>query len=504
MSRLRHNLLANFAGQAWRAAMSLAFVPVYIRYLGIESYGLIGTFVLLQSSLAMFDLGVRPALTREMSRYSGGAREKQAIWDLLRSSEILSLAVAVLVAAATWWWSDLFATNWVQTRSLSTSTVAHAFSLMGLVASLQFFESLYAGSLSGLQRQVAQNTIMCSVATMRGIGAIAILVWVSPTVTAFFTWQAVCSGIGLCATAIAVYRTLPRPHRRPQFSVERLRSLARFAGGMVATAALALALTKLDKILLSRMLTLDLFGYYTLAGSVSGALVLALAPIASAYYPRFNQFLVMGDPASLRAAYHESAQLVSVIVGSVAAALVFLASPILLIWTGDPALTQNVAPVLSVLALGTLLNSLMWIPYQMQLAHGWTTLAIGVNLVAVSIVVPALMWGVPHFGPIGAAWIWVLLNAAYILFDVQLMHRRILPAEMWAWYLVDVGAPLFAAFSAAWLASQLLPTEPGRLACACMIAATIAMSLVSAVLAAPLLRTRFCAYVRHVSAAVCP
>ena len=41
---LKKNFVANYFGQGWQALMGLAFVPVYIRYLGIESYGLIGIF----------------------------------------------------------------------------------------------------------------------------------------------------------------------------------------------------------------------------------------------------------------------------------------------------------------------------------------------------------------------------------------------------------------------------------------------------------------------------
>ena len=40
----KRNVLANFAGRAWSALMALAFLPLYIRFLGIESYGLVGIF----------------------------------------------------------------------------------------------------------------------------------------------------------------------------------------------------------------------------------------------------------------------------------------------------------------------------------------------------------------------------------------------------------------------------------------------------------------------------
>lgn len=53
---LKRNLIANYLGQAWRALMGLAFIPLYIHYLGIEAYGLIGLFATLQVCLGLLDM----------------------------------------------------------------------------------------------------------------------------------------------------------------------------------------------------------------------------------------------------------------------------------------------------------------------------------------------------------------------------------------------------------------------------------------------------------------
>ena len=57
---LKRNLIANYLGQGWTALMGLAFVPLYIQYLGIEAYGLIGLFAVLQAWLALLDMGLTP------------------------------------------------------------------------------------------------------------------------------------------------------------------------------------------------------------------------------------------------------------------------------------------------------------------------------------------------------------------------------------------------------------------------------------------------------------
>ncbi|MHC4521753.1 MAG: polysaccharide biosynthesis protein, partial [Planctomycetota bacterium] len=82
--------------------MALAFIPLYIRYLGMEAYGLIGLFAMLQAWLTLLDMGMAPTLSREMARFGGGSHSVQSIRDLLRSIEIIALIIAGLIALGIW------------------------------------------------------------------------------------------------------------------------------------------------------------------------------------------------------------------------------------------------------------------------------------------------------------------------------------------------------------------------------------------------------------------
>ncbi len=44
--------------------MSLAFIPLYIKFLGIEAYGIIGFFTTLQAMFTLLDLGLGYTLNR--------------------------------------------------------------------------------------------------------------------------------------------------------------------------------------------------------------------------------------------------------------------------------------------------------------------------------------------------------------------------------------------------------------------------------------------------------
>jgi O-antigen/teichoic acid export membrane protein len=491
---LKKNVIANYFGQGWNAIMSLAFVPIYIKYLGVEAYGLIGMFLMLQTWLTLLDMGMKPALGREMARFTGGGRDGQSIWDILRSVEIIALGIAVLIALGIWAGSGWLATDWVQAATLPEGVVAEAFTLMGVVAALRFIENIYTSSLNGLQRQVLVNVTTSIIATIRGLGAVGMLVWVSPTLDVFFMWQAVVSLATVLVYLGIVYNILPPPARVARFSLAALRSIWRFAAGMVGIALLALLLTQVDKIILSRLLTLENFGYYSLAGLIANSLYLLANPIGTAFAPRFVELLTRQDDLALTRAFHLGAQLITVLMGSAALILMVFADRALFLWTADPSLTEQVAPIVTVLALGTFLNGLMWMPYQLQLAHGWTSLTIRINTVAVMLLLPTILWVAPVYGAIGAAWVWVALNAGYCVIGVHFMYRRILKSEKWIWYRADILLPTVAAVLTAFLCRWGLPEQSGRINELFLLVGVSLTVVAAAGLSAPIVRTHVFSY----------
>ena len=457
MSQLKRNLVANYLGQGLTAVMGLAFIPLYIQYLGMEAFGLIGLFAVMQAWLTLLDMGMTPTLNREMARYTAGAHSPQSIRDLLRSLEILCFSLAALIGVGVWAASGYLASDWLRAEKLPIAVVAQAFSVMALVVALRFVEGIYRGSLFGLQRQVWYNGANAILATVRYGGAVAVLAWVSPTVQAFFLWQALVSLLSISVFAASVHRALPQPPLAPKFSRQALAGVWKFASGMMGITFLALLLTQVDKVLLSRLLTLESFGYYTLAATVAGVLYVVISPITQAIFPRMVELSTCDDQAALISVYHQGAQLVTILIAPAVMLLSFFAGGVVFMWSGDANLAVNTAPILLPLVLGTFLNGLMWMPYQCQLAHGWTSLTLKINIVAVVVLIPAILWVVPHYGAVGAAWIWVALNAGYVLIAIQFMHRRLIPDEKWRWYFADVLLPIGGTVGVMLLAQQLQP-----------------------------------------------
>jgi O-antigen/teichoic acid export membrane protein len=425
--------------------MGLAFLPLYIKYLGVESYGLIGFYAVLQTWLTLFDMGITQTLNREMARFSAGVHTPQSVHDLLRSLEIIAVVLALAMFLFVWLPSAYISTHWLNAQKLSSSEIASAVTLMGFVIALRFVEGIYKGALLGLQEQVTVNVVGVLIATLRNGGVLVVLAWYASTIKVFFVWQALSSIVSLTVLTYLVYKTLPKPNNRPKFSIRAVKEVWRFASGMLSITFLALLLTQIDKVLLSKLISLESYGYYTLAATVSGSLAIVATPITQAIYPIMVEYVAQQKHKELIDLYHQGAQLISVLIAPAVLMLVFFGKDIIYLWSGNINLATKVAPVLFPLALGSYLNALMWMPYQLQLAHGWTNFAIKVNVIAVTLLVPTIFLVTPIYGAIGAAWVWALLNAGYVIVGMHYMYKKLLATEKWQWYWGDVVKQLLIA-----------------------------------------------------------
>ncbi len=437
--------------------MGLVFVPLYIHYLGIEAFGLIGLFSVMQAWITLLDMGMTPTLNREMARFVAGEHSPQSIHNLLRSLEIVCAALAVIIVFTVWSSAHYLASDWLKADKLPQTVVAEAISIMAWVAALRFMEGIYRGSLFGLQKQVWYNVANASIATLRHGGVLIVLIWVSPSTQVFFIWQAIISFLSILTLKLGVHQALPPYPVPPKFTQQAIADIWKFAGGMTAVTFLAILLTQIDKVLLSRLLSLEAFGYYTLAATVSSIPYLITGPITTAFFPRLVALSSQPEQSLLIATYHQGVQLVTLLIAPVVMLIHFFPEDVMFLWSGNRELSEHTVPILSVLILGVFLNSLVHMPAQLQLAFGWVSLGVKTNMVAVALLVPAIFWIVPRYGVMGAAWIWVALNAGYVFIAMQFMHRRLLKAEKWRWYFVDVLLPTCGSIGTMLIAGYFQP-----------------------------------------------
>ncbi len=457
---LTRNISANFGGNLWAGAMALVFIPLYIRFMGIEAYGLVGFFLTMQAVLSLLDAGLAVTLNREFARLSIGEGSTPQMRKLLRTFETIYWSVAVAGGTIIMLLARWIAVRWVEPEKLPISDVQQAIMIMGFAFTVQWPLALYSGGMQGLQKQVSLNAINATMATIRGLGAVLILWLVAPTVQAFFIWQVTAGLLHTAAIGIALWRSLGGT-AGAEFSRTLLRSVWHFAAGMTVISVLSSILTQIDKIVVSGALSLEAFGYYAFAGTVAASLYRIVTPIYTAIFPRFSQLVARDAPQELATLYHKSSQALTVVIAPAAIFVALFANEVLLLWTRDAATAAKTHGILSVLILGTAVNGLLSIPYATLLAYGWTRVVVIMNVIAVLILIPGVFHLATRFGPRGAASAWLGYNLAVSVVLPTLVHTRLLRGELARWYLRDVGAPLVVAAVIGLACRYLVPMGSG-------------------------------------------
>ena len=438
MARLKSNVIANICGQAANAVLPLVFIPIYISLMGIEAYGLVGLFVVIQAWLRILDMGITPTITRECGAYLGGKITDIQLRNLFRSAETLVLLVAVAIILIVYFLSVEIATGWKGETNLATEVIVNALIAMGFVVALRYVESVYTSVLFGMQSHVLLNIFLVVFALLRSGGAVIALQWLSPTIITFFVWQVVSSALALVVAFSIGRSTLPITGTKAHFSTEEISRVLPYASGVLGLSLVALFSTQIDKIVLTRFITLEEFALYSLAFTVAGILTTSVSPIIQSFFPVFCAGVNGQNANQIVQDYKIATQLVVVISTLVLVVLGLFSFEFLKLWTGSEAIATGTAQLLVFLLVGNAIKVITLPCHSLQLASGWTSLEIKFNIfVAVGSGV-ALIFLIPIHGAIAAGWVWCAINALYYVFVIPKIHGNLISISCFEWFLYDV------------------------------------------------------------------
>lgn len=458
------NLIANYAAQLYTALIGILLVPLYVRYMGVEAYGLVGFYAMLQGWFMLLDMGLTPTLGREAARFNGGAIDALDLRRLVRAFEGIFLVLGAGGALALIASAGLIADRWLKVQQLSPLEVERAIMLMAVIVALRWVCGLYRGAVSGFERIVWLGGFNAVIATLRFVLVVPFLIHVGSTPTHFFAYQLAVAVVETIVLVGKAYLLLPRVHVAGwiRWQWEPLRGVLGFALSAAFTSAVWVLVTQLDKLLLSGLIPLADYGLFTLAVVVASAIALLSAPLAGAILPRLTKLSAQGDEAGFVRLYRDATQLAAVIAVPVVLVLAFFPLQVLTAWTGQPEVAARAAPVLALYAVGNGVLTLAAFPYYLQVARGNLSLHVGSNLIFVLLFVPLLLLAVTRFGMIGAGYAWVLANLLPFLAWLPLVHGRHLPGLHIAWLTKDIASIVALPVIAAALALQLVDWPPAR------------------------------------------
>lgn len=484
------NVLVNLLAKGVNTALGVLFMPVYFSILGAAAFGFVGFYSAMQIVvLTAVDFGMSNALIREIARTSTLSDGLHRVKCLYVTFGRLFAVLALFVLGASAIAAPFIARWWLKLQ-VSDSSTELVIMLVGAAIASYIPFLVPQAVLLGLQRHGSLALVTSLGGVFRSLGAVLVLQSIEPTVVAFLLWQVVAQLLQVAAARLMVRKVLAGAQGAAQWSL--VTEMLPFAARLGLLGVAVTVFGQMDRVVLSRMLPLSDYGFYTLAATMYAIPVMIAWPVQTAMFPRLAALARGGRHTEVRETYRSACQFVSATVGPVCLLCATFAPSVLALWTGNPAVVAHAAMLVPWVACSAMFIGLAYLPQALQTAHGWTSLSLILNIAGAILLVPMLVVGTHRAAAVGAVSAVAGVTALYLVLLASIGHNRLLPQQGSEWWLRDVLTPLATSGAVIGFARSRLgvPTERD-FATAATLVIVLMVAIASGAVSTPLGR-RWC------------
>ena len=449
---LGKNVLLNFCGNATTLVFNVALVPVYIRILGSESYGLVVLYGTIKAASGILDLGVGLTFNKEMAQERIGAEQIEWHRKVIDTLEVVYWVIAIILGIIVCLMSSFLANRWLNIESLSSAETQQNILIMGGILLLRWPISFYNNGLSGKGQFFELNSFKIVFTCCQGLGALIVLFFVWTNVAAYLLWQLIIEGIYVATLYCYFKRRYCFSYSiGKHFSISVLWNLKNYTIGVGLYSLLALLMLLIDKVILSRMLSLESLAHYGLISSVALAILQVVYPFSGALFPRIAAYAGSEKRKSIaatRASLAQAFQGINLLTSVGTLTFITYKEYILGLWVRDSVIVEECLPLVFPLMLGGYV-------YAIRIGFNTCFLALGksktivriMSILMVAYVVGLLLF-IPKSGMTGAAFAWLTMNCLGLVFIAFEWQRCRECKDLQSTFYETLGIPVFWIVSA--------------------------------------------------------
>jgi O-antigen/teichoic acid export membrane protein len=460
---LLRNSLWHLSGSAVPALVALATVPLLIRGVGLEGFGIITLITSVVGYFGIVDLNLSTGSIRYLSQFHANSEDesfRETFWFGLMFYIGIGLLGGVLLMA-------LAATLLNQFFEISTALHDDALRALRIAAlgfaltQLQNYLLVVPQAIQRYDRSaqgeaffgVLVNVLSATVAMAGGgiEGVIAARVIVSAINTLWLVW-------------LLRHLCIPLQPRWPGPAIRQ--ALTSFSVYAYLSRLASLLHQHADKLIIGALAGPVALAFYAVPNQLASRVLGLTYRLGSVIYPRVSALAATGQREPLRLLYLDATRWLTYLNLAALGLIALTGEEFLRRWVG-PAFVEEAYPVLLLVTLGLLLDSLTTIPSLVNDGLGHPRLTGGFALARGLIGVPLVYLGTQLAGIIGAASAHLLASVLMGTLFLVYVHGRSVPvtlADTWrlAWLpALGVGiAALLLVLPLRWL---LPPGVPGLL-----------------------------------------
>lgn len=383
--------------------VALLAVPVLLRALGAERFGLLSLIWLVIGYFSVFDFGLSLSLTRAVS-LKLHRHDQGEIPDLAYTAFALVTALAVIAGGLLFLYAHSIAHLIGSSDPALASEAAGAVEVLALAIPFVLLTTAATGILQAHHSFRAIAYVRVPLGALMFLGPIAIMPWTQSLqgLTVTILLARILAFVALTFFALRLTPGL----FSASFRWRHARRLFSFGGWLTVSNFVGPVLVYFDRFFVSAFLGPGQLAYYTIPSDILGRVAALISSAQVAVFPTFSSQSGESDRDGGRLLATTS---LGILLG-VAPVLSFVslfASELLAAWLGE-AFSSKSAFVATILSSGLLLNATARAPLAYIQGRGYPQWTARLHVFELPFYILALYAGITFYGLIGAAFVWTL------------------------------------------------------------------------------------------------
>jgi len=432
MSKISKNIIYNFIGQGLLLILGFVAVKYIFKQLGEDALGVVYFTLTMNAVLcAVLEMGICSTTVREVSVHFND--EPEYIRNFIQTASLFYWVAYLLLAVIIYFVAPILVDKWINLKTMDAVTAMQVLRILGISALLALPRSLYASLFRGLQRMEFNNIIDVASSALQQFGIIVILAIGGGLVSVVY-WIAVSFGIGTLCYLLAARRFFPWQAFIPYYYSAVVKRNLKYSSNMMSISLLAMVHMQSDKIIVSKLLPVSIFGFYSFAYSAVSKATLLTSAVAQAAFPSFSSLFKMGGRDSMMSQYRKLQDLLCFGMVPIFGMIPFAVLPVFG-FVFNPDVARMLLLPITFLTLGFYMNGALNVPYIFSLAVGKPEITVKSAFLALFIVLPVTGILIYFFGLTGAGLSWVFYHLFAYSYAVPRICSECLGIPVREWYL---------------------------------------------------------------------
>ncbi len=401
-SLLARNMVLNILGQGAPLVAAIFAMPILVKELGLERFGVLALTWTVLGYFSLFDVGLGRALTKLVAEKLGAAQEKEIpalIWTALLIMMIMGVIGAVLLGLVSSW---LISQVLKIPEGLRDETL-RSFFLLAIFIPIVICSIGLRGLLEAHQRFGVINAARINMGVLTFLGPLLVLQF-----SRNLFWMVALLGFGRLAEClfylVISLHTMPALRRGIMIQRGAILPLFQYGGWVTVSNIVGPLMVYSDRFLISMSISMAAVAYYVTPYEIVTKLWFIPSAMAGVLFPAFSATSNQ-NPDRTALLFTRGVKVVFLILFPITLLMTSVAREGLDLWLGREFVDHSTR-VLQWLTMAIFINSMAHIPYALIQASGRPDLTAKLHVLELPFYLAGVWWMIGACGIEGAAIAW--------------------------------------------------------------------------------------------------